>query len=186
MKITFTPLVAYRFVNKAKRNFLKSNASDHWKSVCKDLPVLFRLVNKVSKTYNSTYGMATLITKTDNKIFNYGIVNEPMVKCGSTPAWLVIELNARVLSCNNPLSNFKLVTHEFAHCLDFVLRGKMMPDRTCHDQFFQNLNKLLGGGDIDYVETPNTKKVNEKVKKSLDSFSGEYNIAGSYFDLDLS
>jgi Mlc titration factor MtfA (ptsG expression regulator) len=185
LKIAFTPLVAYRLVNRAKRNFLKSKARDHWKSVCIDLPVLFRLNNKVSKAWNPTYGEATLITKKDNLTFNYGIVNEPMVKCGINLAWLVIELNAWVVSCNSPLANFNLVTHEFAHCLDFVLRGKMMPDKTCHDEFFQDLNKFMGGGDIEYIQIPNTKKVKEKVKKSLDSFNGEYTIAPSYYDLDL-
>lgn len=53
-------------VYRAKRNFLKSKARDHWKSICKDLPVLFCLNNKSSKAY---YGMATFNNKKDIKFF---------------------------------------------------------------------------------------------------------------------
>ncbi len=177
MKIAFTPLVAYRLIYKAKRNFLKSKACNEWKAICRDLPVLFRLSNKLS---GNAYGMATLITKADNKNFDYGIVDEPMVKCSNKLCWLVIELNAGIVSYGSPKSNFKLVTHEFAHCLDFVLRGKMMPAKICHDQFFQDLNRYMGGGDIDYVSYP---KVKDKIQKSLDSFNGEYMVAPSFYDL---
>lgn len=122
--------------------------------------------------------MAIFNNQRDIKFFNE--IDEPMVTVGKQQGWLVIELNASIVTIGSPMSNFKLVTHEFAHCLDFVLRGKMMPNNKCHDQFFQDLNNFMGGGDIDYVNVNGHKN---KVAKTLDSFNGPYHIMPSFFDV---
>jgi predicted SprT family Zn-dependent metalloprotease len=144
MKITQS--VIERMILRSKRHFVKSSFFDsETLKIVKDLRI-FWIFNKKLKTTagqaNSlSYNEAVKILKVDKRYKRYLV--------DSCKRYLVIEINKRLAQRQKKETVYDTVSHEVAHCIDFVLRGHMYINgrarRGFHDKFWKNIHKATGG-----------------------------------------
>jgi hypothetical protein len=145
MQIQFTPKVAYRMIDRAKRNFLAyphDSVNKVWKSILKNLQV-FIVINPFLKT---THGTASFVpVALARKLFQIPDEYVP-VKVDGRMGYLIIEVNPKLVILSSSKEVFDTLSHELAHCLDFVLRGFYnKTDEQIHDKFWSFLHKRMGG-----------------------------------------
>lgn len=145
LKIAFTPKVAYRMIDRAKRNFLTyphDSVNKAWKSILKNLQV-FIVINPYLKT---SYGNASFVpTALGRKLFCIPDEYVPL-KVDGRLGYLIIEINPKLVILSTSQEVFDTVSHELAHCLDFVLRGFYnKTEEQVHDKFWSFLHKRMGG-----------------------------------------
>jgi hypothetical protein len=74
------------------------------------------------------------------------------IEVDSQLGFLVIEMNPRLIILNSANEVFDTLSHELAHCLDFVIRGYYgKNERTFHDEFWSFLHKRMGGNGHRYL-----------------------------------
>lgn len=174
MKNAFTPAVAYRLIEKAKTNFSRHPyAPNAWKAVFNKLHMFVAISEKIPGC-PSAWAMAWMLNDYHGK--TYGIDPlAPKTKVGKREWWLCLEFQAQAVCMADGPSLFNLVTHEVAHCLDYVIRGKMQEADEAHDEFFKVLMGMMGGTE-DY-RFPHYGYVAKRIEKSIDSFYGESIVA---------
>lgn len=133
-----------KLTERAKRNFYKSDQPDKTKEIFSTLDphVLF------TDNWRVTYGMAYVVEyqsldrllmgfKRSDKRYLVDKKRQHMVTEYSTKCQFI-----------EPCQLFDVVSHELAHCLDFILRGFVM-DRNkrkgFHDDFWARLHQDMGG-----------------------------------------
>jgi len=131
-------------IKRAKCNFLKSDQPDKIKEIIMDLNphILFR------QGWRTTYGMASAIEyqSYDRLIMGFKR-NDPRYNIDTKKQHLVIEVSDM---CQEIKAGevFELVSHELAHCLDFILRGYILNRKKrkgYHDDYWSNLHRNMGG-----------------------------------------
>ncbi len=171
----FTPTLAQKLINRAKKNLNNSIAPALWKKVLKDLPVHICIDYKISGPW--AYGAAFL----SRNLSKYNIDNnfQPVNWHGSKK-YLIIQLHAGIVNVNSTKQNFNLIAHELAHCLDFIVTNNVKSDKNCHDFVWQSMNKFMLGKSISRVKVPVTKEFKQQVQNSIASFGGPKRLVVCY------
>jgi hypothetical protein len=147
MKIDVTLQVIDRMINRSKRNFLNSSYfSDEIKKLVKGLRVIV-IFNKKLKT---TAGQANAITYTEALSNPYIDMRYKRYRVDSCKKFLIIEINKELAQLHSKEEVFDTVSHEFAHCVDFVIRGFHYINgkrrrRGFHDSFWKLIHIAMGG-----------------------------------------
>jgi hypothetical protein len=152
MKIAFTPIVANRMINRAKRTFINyphKSVSPNWKKALAALQV-FIVINLKLKT---TAGCATFMRqRAAKKVFQIPDELRPTL-VDNVLGYFIMEINPKLIVANSPKEVYDTVSHELAHCLDFKLRGYYnKDDNDFHDAFWSFLHKRMGGNGKRYIE----------------------------------
>lgn len=129
-------------VDRSKRNFLKSNFfSPELKKLVKNLRVFIVFNNKLK----TTLGQADSITHYQAKKRKDIDKRYKSFKVDSCKKFLIIEINKSKAQKQKTKEIFDTVSHEFAHCVDFVIRGHVSRKNQFHDSFWKNLHQAMGG-----------------------------------------
>lgn len=156
MKIAFTPRVAYRMIERAKRIFCRypsSTVSDEWKERLKQLRV-FIVINPKLK---STAGTACFVrVRAARKLFKIPQEFKPN-KVDGVPGYFIVEINPKYIILDPPKEVYDTVSHELAHCLDYSIRGWFGRTIPYHDEFWSFLHKRMGGDGESYLQTTKFK-----------------------------
>ena len=174
MKINFTPKVANRMINRAKRTFIKyphRSVSSDWKKALAALQV-FIVINLKLKT---TAGCATFLRLREaRRVFQIPDELKPTLVDGVL-GYFIIEINPKLVVANSPKEVYDTVSHELAHCLDFKIRGFYgKDDNIFHDEFWSFLHKRMGGNGKRNIEPdfifPIVTRVARRAKKIQEDF----------------
>jgi predicted SprT family Zn-dependent metalloprotease len=139
-KITFSLL--QRMVEVSKKNFIKSTLfSFEIKKLVKDLRV-FIIFNNRLKT---TVGQADAITYLEAKKRDDIDKRYKRFLVDSSRKFLIIEINKELSQTQSEKEVFDTVSHELAHCVDFVIRGYKSRKKRYHDSYWRTLHKAMGG-----------------------------------------
>jgi hypothetical protein len=154
MKIRFTPKVAYRMIERAKRTFCRypsSTISSDLKATLKQLQV-FIVINPKLKV---TWGTGAFVRiRQARRLFK--IPKEfPPTKVDSVLGYFVIEINPKLVVISSPCEVYDTLSHELAHCLDFKIRGYYGRDNF-HDEYWSFLHKRMGGDGEEFYKGKST------------------------------
>lgn len=167
MQIQFTPKVAYRMIDRAKRNFIAyphDSVAPAWKKILKTLQV-FIVINPMLKT---THGTACFVPLAmSRRLFQIPEEYSPITVDGKL-GHLVIEINPKIVILSTSQEVFDTLSHELAHCLDFVLRGFYnKTEEQVHDKFWSFLHKRMGGnGCKNTLKSTNTNQLKAASKRA--------------------
>jgi hypothetical protein len=143
-------------IERAKRTFINypsKTVLNEWKVALKRLQV-FIVINEKLKT---TGGTAGFIEYTKGKrLFKIPDQFKPCIvdnACG----FLIIEINPKLIILYTPKEVCNILSHELAHCLDFVLRGwdNGREEKSFHDEFWSFLHKRMGGDGEEFIKPTN-------------------------------
>ena len=172
MKIRFTPKVAYRMIERAKRTFCRYpslTVSEEWKATLKQLQV-FIVINPKLKV---TWGTGSFVkTQLARRLFK--IPKEyPPTEVDCVLGYFIIEINPKLVVISSPKEVYDTLSHELAHCLDFKLRG-YSGRVEFHDELWSFLHKRMGGDGEEFYEEKSTlsiKYTTNKTKAVIQSFA---------------
>jgi hypothetical protein len=147
MKIEVTEKVIQRMIARSKRNFVRSGYfSPEVTRIVKNLRILI-VFNKKLKTAAGqanalTYNQAIREFKVDKRYKSY-IVDQ-------RKKYLIIEINQAMAQRDAKEEVFDTVSHEVAHCVDFVIRGYKFVSsgaarKRYHDEFWREIHLAMGG-----------------------------------------
>ena len=147
MKIEVTEKVIQRMIARSKRNFVRSGYfSSEVTRIVKSLRILI-VFNKKLKTCAGqaialTYNQAMRVFKVDKRYKRY-IVDQ-------RKKYLIIEINQALAQRDPKEEVFDTVSHEVAHCIDFVIRGYRFVNsgvarRRFHDEFWREIHLAMKG-----------------------------------------
>ena len=174
MKIAFTPKVANRMINRAKRTFIRypcRSVSSDWKKALAALQV-FIVINLKLKT---TAGCATFLRLREaRRVFQIPDELKPTLVDGVL-GYFIMEINPKLIVASTPKEVYDTVSHELAHCLDFKIRGFYgKDDNVFHDEFWSFLHKRMGGNGERFIQElhliPAYKRVYRRAKKIQEDF----------------
>lgn len=174
MKIAFTPKVANRMINRAKRTFIRyphRSVSPDWKKALAGLQV-FIVINLKLKT---TAGCATFMRqRAAKRVFQIPDDLKPAL-VDNVLGYFIMEINPKLIVANCPKEVYDTISHELAHCLDFQIRGFYgKDDNAFHDAFWSFLHKRMGGNGKRFIDEsflyPVYKRVSRKAKKIQEDF----------------
>lgn len=175
MKIRFTPKVAYRMVDKAKRifcNYPHNTVPLAWKVALRYLRV-FIVINPKLQT---TAGTACFVrVRAARKLFQIP-KKYPPIKVDGVKGYLIIEINPKLVVLDDAAEVYDTVSHELAHCLDYVLRGWY--DRTeasWHDEFWSFLHKRMGGDGQGFLSRAKNKIELQRAKRKAHTITTTFN-----------
>jgi hypothetical protein len=174
LRIQFTPKVAYRMVERAKRTFIRypcKTIKDEWKEILKNLQV-FIVINPKLKTTAATAGF--IRTPTARRAFK--IPKEyPTTRIDGRYGYLIIEINPKYIILDSAAEVYDTVSHEVAHCLDYAIRGFYgRSDASYHDDFWRKLHLRMGGTGEAFIDAKSklamnvTKRRAKEITKSFD------------------
>jgi predicted SprT family Zn-dependent metalloprotease len=132
-------------ISRSKKNFAKSffYGSDV-KRFVKKLRVIVRFNKRLRSIAGQAYvisykDLLKLIKKVDKRIRYYCIE--------TSKDYLIIELNKKLLTKKSKKFLFDTVSHELAHCVDFILRGyvKNTKRKQFHDYYWKAIHISMGG-----------------------------------------
>ena len=142
MKIEVTHKVIERMIERSKRNFVQSSSfSYEIKKLVKNLRV-FIIFNDRLKT---TAGQADAITYNQAKKKPFLDKRYKRFLVDSARKFLIIEINKKLAQKQEADEVFDTVSHELAHCVDFVIRGYISREKPYHDKFWSTIHKAMGG-----------------------------------------
>ena len=149
MKIKVTEKVVQRMIDRAKRNFMKSKQPREHKNILGNVEI-FVIFNK--KLGRRTYGLAYALNYQSDYRISIGLTRKhKRYLIDGRRQHLVIELNPGLNQKCVAAEVFDTVSHELAHCLDFILRGYIM-DRNrrkgFHDEIWKDIHKAMGGSGL--------------------------------------
>jgi hypothetical protein len=161
-------------IDRAKRNFINyphDSIPQGWKDILKNLQVFISINPKFKRTCASA---AFMEFKPAIKYFQIPKTFQP-VTVDKKLGFLIIEINPKTVILNSCKEVFDTVSHELAHCLDFVLRGyEGKSDKHVHGEFWQFLHKRMGGSGRKYGTTSKNKQllklISKRVKKVKTNF----------------
>jgi hypothetical protein len=146
MDIEVTHKVIGRMVARSNRKFAQSSFfSYEVKELVRELRV-FIIFNPRLKT---CAGQANAVTYTEAKKMDIDMrYKRYLVDCARK--YLIIEINKDLAQSDPPEEVYDTVSHEFAHCVDFVIRGfhyinGKRRKRGFHDPFWKQLHIAMGG-----------------------------------------
>ena len=146
MDIEVTHKVIGRMVARSNRKFAQSSFfSYEVKELVRELRV-FIIFNPRLKT---CAGQANAVTYTEAKKMDIDMrYKRYLVDCARK--YLIIEINKDLAQSDPPEEVYDTVSHEFAHCVDFVIRGfhyinGKSRKRGFHDPFWKQLHIAMGG-----------------------------------------
>lgn len=174
MKIRFTPKVAYRMIDRAKRTFCRypcRTVANDWKKLLKDIQV-FIVINPKLQT---TAGTACFVRiREAQTLFKIPEEYKP-TRVDGVDGYFVIEVNPKLVILDPPKEVYDTISHELAHCLDYKIRG--FYDRTdaeVHDEFWSFLHKRMGGDGQQFITHSKSKNrinmVAQKASKITEAF----------------
>jgi hypothetical protein len=166
LKIQFTPKVAYRMIERAKRTFINypcATVKSEWKEILKDLQV-FIVINPKLKTTAATAGFI----KTPTARRSFKIPKEyPTTKVDGRNGYLIIEINPKYIVLDPAAEVYDTVSHELAHCLDYKIRGYYArTTASYHDEFWRKLHLRMGGTGIAYIDTASSLRMKLTKRKA--------------------
>jgi hypothetical protein len=171
LKIRFTPKVAYRMIDRARRTFCKyphSTVPQNWKDAARQLQV-FIIINPKLQT---TAGTACFVKVRDARTLFQIPDSYPPVRIDGVDGYLIIEINPKQVILDPVSEVYDTVSHEFAHCLDYFLRGWYgRTDSSFHDEYWSFLHKRMGGNGIPTMLTTKTKTQLHYAKKKADKIT---------------
>lgn len=156
MKYSFTEKTVIRYIDRSATNFYRSNVQEYKKRVLENL--LPCLSIEMSSKLKTTWGQAYTLGTHEKRVDKMNLTVSPVELTGlSELYYIVLAVNTRVLQWAKPQDNFDTVSHELAHCLDFVLRGDSF-----HDEYWRELTIAMGGSGstLSHIKVP--KYVYEK------------------------
>jgi len=172
MKIAFTPKVAYRMIDRAKRIFCRYpslTVSAEWKATLKQLQVFIVINPKLKVTWGTSAFVRTQLAR---RLFL--IPREyPPTEVDNVLGYFIIEINPKLVVISSPCEVYDTLSHELAHCLDFKLRGYNRREEF-HDEFWSFLHKRMGGDGDEFYEgklTTAFKYTINKAKAVIQSFA---------------
>lgn len=172
MKIRFTPKVAYRMIERAKRIFCRyphKSISSDLKATLKQLQVFIVINPKLKVTWGNS---AFVKIKQARRLFK--IPKEyPPTEVDNVLGYFIIEINPKLVIISSPKEVYDTLSHELAHCLDFKIRGYYGRDEF-HDEFWSFLHKRMGGDGEEFYEGKSTiaiKYTTNKTKAVIQSFA---------------
>jgi hypothetical protein len=146
MDIEVTHKVIGRMIQRSKKNFAKSSFfSYEVKKLVSELRV-FIIFNPRLKT---CAGQANAVTYTEALSMDFDMrYKRYLVDCARK--YLIIEINKDLAQTDPPEEVYDTVSHEFAHCVDFVIRGFRYINGKkrkwgFHDPFWKQLHRAMGG-----------------------------------------
>lgn len=150
MKIEITEKLIQRMIARSKRNFARSGYfSSEISNLVKKMRVLIvfnkRLKTCAGQAVALTYNQAIKQFKVDKRYKSY-IVDR-------RKKYLIIEINQALAQRDPPDEVFDTVSHEVAHCIDFVIRGYRFISngtarRRYHDDFWREIHLAMRGSGI--------------------------------------
>lgn len=156
MKHAFTDKIVERYTERSVRNFCNSLRPKEEKKHLKEMVNFVHF--DITDHLKTSWGMANILYMDDRqaKVLNItkdGYLIEPL----NGYYHLVISLNRRILQWARPQDVFDTVSHELAHCFDFVMRGE-----TYHDKYWRDIAVDMGcnGSTLADIRVP--KYVHEK------------------------
>ena len=157
MRINFTPKVAYRMIDRAKRTFCRypcRTVAQEWKNLLKSLQV-FIVINPKLLT---TAGTACFVRVRDARtLFKIPREYEP-TKVDGVLGYFIIEVNPKLVILDPPSEVYDTISHELAHCLDYKIRGFYgRTDAEVHDEFWSFLHKRMGGDGEQFISHEKSK-----------------------------
>lgn len=172
MKIRFTPKVAYRMIERAKRIFCRyphKSISSDLKATLKQLQV-FIVINPKLKV---TWGTGAFVRiRQARRLFK--IPKEyPPTEVDCVLGYFIIEINPKLVVISSPKEVYDTLSHELAHCLDFKIRGYYGRDEF-HDEFWSFLHKRMGGDGEQFYEGKSTiafEYTTKKAERVVQSFA---------------
>ena len=174
MKIAFTPKVAYRMIDRAKRTFFRyphRSVSYDWKKLLAKLQV-FIVINPRLKT---TAGCAAFVrTRSAQRLFDIPKEFKPTL-VDNVLGYFIMEINPKLVVGNCPAQVYDTLSHELAHCLDFKIRGYYGKNEAdYHDAFWCFLHKRMGGNGEQFIDAgflfPKARRVAKAAKKVKENF----------------
>lgn len=163
LKIAFTPKVAYRMIDRAKRTFARypsRTVSNDWKLLLNNLQV-FIVINPKLKT---TAGTACFVRVREARNLFAIPRTFPPVTVDGVEGYMIIEINPKLVVLDTPQEVYDTVSHELAHCLDYKIRGWYgRDDPSFHDEFWSFLHKRMGG---DGKATMDESKFNFQLRRA--------------------
>jgi hypothetical protein len=178
LKITFTPKVAYRMIDRAKRTFARypsRTVSNDWKLLLKQLQV-FIVINPKLKV---TAGTACFVRVREARNLFAIPKTFPPVMVDGVAGYMIVEINPKIVVLDSPQEVYDTVSHELAHCLDYKIRGWYGREASSfHDEFWSFLHKRMGGNGKAYIDESEfkfnfqlrrAKSKADKITQSFDS-----------------
>jgi hypothetical protein len=146
MKIAVTPAVVERMLLKSKKIFKESTFfGEPLKEMAASLSIVIIFNDKLKVTAGRAMTLTAYELKTD---YGYEVENkfQKSYDINDSHQYLVIEINRMFAKRRDPSDLFDTVSHEYAHCIDFMIRGnKNRKNSSYHDYFWQMLHKSAGG-----------------------------------------
>lgn len=175
MKITFTPKVAYRMIDRAKRIFCRypcKTISDEWKTKLKNLQV-FIVINPKLQVTAGTAGFIRI--REGRKLFKIPKESVP-TKVDGVLGYFIIEINPKLIILDPPSEVYDTISHELAHCLDFILRGFYgKTEESFHDDFWIFLHKRMGGDGEPFLKSVKFKYQLRSAKPKAKEITENFN-----------
>ena len=170
MKSLFTPEVACQMIQRAKKKFCSHSIIDRkWKASIKKLKVILVINPRLTSTCANARFVHCKFDKRSRH--NAALVN------GKTGI-MVINMNPDTIVKSTRKELYNLVSHEFAHCFDFTLRGyRGRSEAEFHDEVWSMLHKKMDGDGKQFFNGKLNKKklllpyqVREAVKEIKSQF----------------
>ena len=142
MKIEVTHKVIERMIERSKRNFLRSSSfSYEMKKLVSELHV-FVIFNERLKT---AAGQANTLTRREAEKMPALDKRIKKFYIDYSRKFLIIEINKKFAQRRSTHELFDTVSHELAHCVDFVIRGHISRKNRWHDKFWREIHQAMGG-----------------------------------------
>jgi hypothetical protein len=139
-------------IDRAKRTFCRypcRTISKEWKDILRRLQIHI-IMNTRLKTTAGTAEFVKL--KPAHKLFPT-LKDYPPVIVDNVFGYLIVEINPKLVVLNPPNEVYDTISHELAHCLDFVIRGCYgRSEIDYHDEFWSFLHKRMGGNGKRFIE----------------------------------
>lgn len=123
-----TKLRMLKYLKKAIKKFVK-NAGPGYRTAIRELEKI-PIELTISRRLKNTYGIANTETK-------YKKVKT-----------LLITLTHEI-DTYSPKLIYQIVSHELAHCIDFIVRGDSF-----HDEPWKKIHRIMGGEATTFIEEP--------------------------------
>lgn len=163
-------------INRAKRTFCRypcRTVSEDWKNILRKLQIHI-IMNTRLKTTAGTAEFVRL--RAAHRLFPM-LKDYPPVIVEDVLGYLVVEINPKLVVMNPPNEVYDTVSHELAHCLDFVIRGYYgKSEKEYHDEFWSFLHKRMGGNGNQFIEKTLLHCQLKKVAKVADEMANKFNL----------
>ncbi len=162
-------------IDRAKRTFCRypcRTVSEDWKAILRKLQIHI-IMNTRLKTTAGTAEFVRL--RPAHRLFPTLKDFQPTI-VENVPGYLIVEINPKLVVLNPPNEVYDTVSHELAHCLDFVIRGYYgKSEKEYHDEFWSFLHKRMGGNGSQFIEKTTLDYQLRRVAKDAGELANSFN-----------